>query len=163
MNVNLGIDLNPIDYIFGSEAGAVAASANAWNTSAGITQDQASAFLDAYHAAVISGAIKPPAPTDGQGGAWDTTTYNWLSSIAPTLAVSMDQVMALMCGLWASAKAGKVSAGTWNPQPNVFESVSKAVTSVTTGVTKSADSKLNIVIFGALGLGALYLFLNKRK
>jgi len=162
MNVTLGLDLNPLD-VFGTDKGAVAAAANAWNSNAGITQDQAAAFIDAYHSAIISGRITPPAPTDGQGGSWDSTTTAWMNSIAASIPATMAQTMAMMTGLWASARAGKVGREVWAPTANVFEAIGKTVSNVTGSVAKSADSKLNIIIFGALGLGALYLYLNKRK
>ena len=56
MNVNLsGIDLNPVDWFVGSNAGDCQAAANAWNPAVNVSTDMCTAFISAYHDAVING------------------------------------------------------------------------------------------------------------
>lgn len=146
-----------------SDEEKVAAAANAWNPSVSISAATAKAFLQAYHNAVINAKLKPPTPTDGSGATWDTATFNWLSTIAPTIPMTVSAAMACMAALWAQARSGNIGHGTWSPTKNIFQTVTDVASGAIGDVTKSANTKVNILIFGALALGAFYIYSNKRK
>lgn len=116
--------------------------------------------LDVYQKVVESGKFPPVDFKSGSRGTWSPLSLYIRDQTGYPLA----DVIGVLKSLQALSESGKIDVGYYTPGTvERKKSVQDTVSDISKSFTDAGEKVGNKLLYTAAGLGALYLFLNRRK